>query len=917
MVYLASLLMEHGSRSNMPQITNVKLPNQKKPVITNVKLPEEEGMLKTAGRYAMQGVKALPYAIPGVGAANLALNVSAGGAVQETLQDLQDLWGEGRISQQQYEDAVKKVEEAAPAVAQTAPTLQNLYRLAESKTGIPFEAKTPGQRKAELFSLGAVGGPEGIRSKVFTGMTTNVISDSLQQMGIPQDLADNIALIGATASTNAIDQALRSGKFQPNISANQPQPKTNAPLALTPSRTQRRISAQAPKTKPIQPNFPSMTPPPPINPEQAEPYQISEQIINQLPGQVKLPRPPAEPKQPPLRLPPPIPEKPQPLKKPEKPPTPVEPNVPHIPPKQEIDVGAETVRFEDEVGNIISPEKALTPTEGGKDLIPAINESAKAAWQQNTNNYNLAKQLTGDKSHRFLSAAQWINNERKDLLKRPYDTLSQFEKNYLNRLTSTLNYIGKIDENGELISGSEQDVPVAQVMNIVKSINSDFNAEFQQGNKKNQYKRLIAVLNKNIEEALQKDKDALNAWNTARSFHANTWERLYENPHIQPFRSREAEFSPDKLFNRASTNPDVHIAINNILNGEFRPNSPLPSNQLKRAAAIHLLDPYIKDPSKVNGLDYRRMLAQLRNILPKEQILPIHNALLGRNNILKARQKETEKAKITKQIYKRQLQKHKEKVKEHKQTVKELEKRHAEEEKKQQAAYEKELKQYEHERDLDLDDFKKDLFQKQKEYEAELLKHKERVQSIEKAHEQTQEIKSKTPEQLFNSAHNVTFLKKLIETASKDGVDPQVIDNFRKAVGIDIVLNGKNELNPKTILNQIADVEKRRALVECFGAKEVQALQEYAKRIQTLQDLMKRKAEKITPIDLQKDLPFIQNLKNPRKALKHLQEITSGKKMIEGGFAILNDLWDEHKSFKKPAKMVDEINKKLLQKKKD
>ena len=895
----------------MPQITNVKLPNQKNPVITNVKLPEGEGALKTAGRYIMQGVKALPYALPGVREANLALTTSAGSATQETLQELQDLWGEGRISQQQYDEAVRKVEESAPAVMQTAPTLQNLYRLAEQKTGLPFEAKTKGQRGAELFSLGAVGGPEGPLSKTLTGAATVSISEGLQKAGIPQDIADNVALIGATASTNAIDQALRSGKFQPNLQQTKPSTKANQ---LVPRQTPRKVSPTAPNAPNINPKFAPTAPQAPINPQQAEPYQISEQIIKQLPGQVKIPRQPSAPPNPLLRLPPPEPTKPAPLQKPEVPQVPTPPKMPNLPTKQEIDVGAETVKFEDDVGNLISHEKALTPMEGGKSLIPAINESAGKAWKQNRQNYDLSRKLSEGKEHRFLPTAQWIDNERSEILKRPYNTLSPFEKNYLNRLTTTLDYLGKIDQDtNKLIPGSEQEIPVSQVIKLVQSINDDFSSEFQQGNKKNQYKRLIASINDGIEKALQGDSNALEAWQNARRFHSDVWEQIYENPLIQPYRSKHASLLADKLYNRASSNPDVHLAINNILNGNFRPDQTAPSEQLTRSSVINLLDPYIKDPSKIDGLDYRRTIAKLRYLLPREQILQIHNAMVDRKNLLKYREKEIERSKLIKQRHKRQLQRHKEQVKEHAQTVKEIEKKHVEEEKKQQEAYENELKKYQHERKLDLEDFKKDLLKVQEIYEKELKNHGERVQDIQKAHEQTLEIKNKTPEKLFDKAHEVTYLKKIIKTAIEHGVDGEALDNFRKTVGIDIALDGKNELNPQTILNAIADTEKRRALVECFGQEGVASLQEYAKQVKKLQAYLKSKSGKMKQIDLQKDLPFIKNLKNPRKALKHIDEITAGKGLVKGGFALLNDFWDEYKSFRKPAKQINALNKKLLQ----
>lgn len=894
----------------MPQITNVKLPTQKSPVITNVKLPkeeEEEGVLKSAGRYAMQGVKALPYALPGVGMANLALNASAGSATQETLQELQDLWGEGRISQQQYDDAVRKVEESAPAVTQTAPTLQNLYRLAENKTGLPFEAKTKGQRGAELFSLGAVGGPEGPLSKILTGGATVSLSEGLQKLGLSPDIADNLALLGATASTNAIDQALRSGKFQPNMQ----QPQTAAkPNQLVP----RNFSPTAPNAPNINPRFAQTIPQAPINPEQAEPYQVAEQVINQLPGQVKIPRAPTEPPKPLLRLPPPEPVKPKPLQRPEKPLAPITPNAPNLPPKQDIDAGAETVKFEDDVGNLVSREKALTPMEGGKDLIPAINDSASKAWKQNRQNYDLAEKLAENKERRFLQPAQWIDEERSKLLKRPYDTLSTFEKNYFNRLTTTLNYLGEIDQDtNRLIPGSEQEVPVSQIINIVKSINGDFSSEFQQGNKQNQYKRLISSLNSGIEKSLQGDANALKSWQNARKFHADVWENLYENPLIQPYRSKNAILSADKLYNRASTNPDVHLSINNILNGNFRPEQSAPGEQLTRSSVINLLDPYIKDPSKIDGLDYRRTIAKLRYLLPRGQTLQIHNAMVERKNLLKSREKELEKAKLAKQHYKKQLQRHKEQVREHAQTIKQMEKKYAEEEKEQKESYKEELKKYQHERELDLDDFKKDLLKAQEEYEKELTKHSERVQTIKKAHEQTLEIKGMTPEKLFSKAHEETFLKELIKTAITRNIDSEVIDNFRKTVAIDIALNGKDELNPQTILNAIADVSKRRVLVECLGKEGVASLQDYAKQLQKLQTLMKKRSEKMEQIDLYKDLPFIKKLKDPKQVIKHLQQVTSGKRLLEGGFALLSELWKEHKSFREPARKINKINKRLLQ----
>lgn len=167
----------------------------------------DESTGETAVRTAMQIPKGL--ARTALTGANTILDVSAGGAKRETLNELEDLKDRGLLSPKKYEESVKKVE--SQDVEGFAPTLENLSRLIEHTTGIPTEAKTKLQKDINSISeiFGFTKGA-GYAKGLMQAGTSTAISRTAKEAGVPEPVADIAGVLVGPKLVSSVVKEIKS-----------------------------------------------------------------------------------------------------------------------------------------------------------------------------------------------------------------------------------------------------------------------------------------------------------------------------------------------------------------------------------------------------------------------------------------------------------------------------------------------------------------------------------------------------------------------------------------------------------------------------------------------------------------------------------------------------------------------------------
>ena len=148
--------------------------------------PEEEGLGKSVLRYAAQIPLGLAQvSTPGI-ISNLLHLLGTGAAL-----DPEEIDQIRRISEQ---EGIPFDEEAYLQSVQRAselfPTPTNLARMAEEETGLPLEAKTRGQRLAQLAASAGGSTIGSLPQKLVASAAAPAASAALEKAGLPEEIAD-------------------------------------------------------------------------------------------------------------------------------------------------------------------------------------------------------------------------------------------------------------------------------------------------------------------------------------------------------------------------------------------------------------------------------------------------------------------------------------------------------------------------------------------------------------------------------------------------------------------------------------------------------------------------------------------------------------------------------------------------------
>ena len=191
---------------------------------------EPEGLVKSSLRTGLQLAKGLANFIPGV-AAHQFLNPSGAEARADALNDLDHILHQGWITQDQYEKAKKEIEESGVEAA--SPSLGNLYRKVEEKTGLPLEAKNPLQKGIETTSNITALSHGGLPARVGTGIAAGLLKGESENMGIPEEISDPLVALASLGVNRSLTNPQRPGAPTPRQAL--PPPATPPPATPPPA----------------------------------------------------------------------------------------------------------------------------------------------------------------------------------------------------------------------------------------------------------------------------------------------------------------------------------------------------------------------------------------------------------------------------------------------------------------------------------------------------------------------------------------------------------------------------------------------------------------------------------------------------------------------------------------------------------
>lgn len=171
----------------------------------------QEGFWKSAARTALQIPQGIAEATPPA--------IAAG---------LWHLLGQGEVFDPAEIEQIKNISEregipfdeekyiqAAQQAGAYIPTVSNIGREVEERTGLPLEPKTGLQKGIRLGSTAAKFQPGTTSQKAVAGVTAPAVSTGLQQLGIPEQVAE-LAGLATGAGAGALTPEIALGKAKPS-----------------------------------------------------------------------------------------------------------------------------------------------------------------------------------------------------------------------------------------------------------------------------------------------------------------------------------------------------------------------------------------------------------------------------------------------------------------------------------------------------------------------------------------------------------------------------------------------------------------------------------------------------------------------------------------------------------------------------
>lgn len=168
-------------------------------IFDRIEMPQE-GFWKSVGRTALQIPQGIAEATPyGIGSGLFQLLGQGESLDPEEIERIREISEREGIpfNEESYR-------EAAQEALGTVPTVSNIARTIENKTGIPLEAKTGAQKALRLGSTAGKFQSGTVGQKATAAIAAPVVSESSQALGVPEPFADILGLgLGTVAGRKA------------------------------------------------------------------------------------------------------------------------------------------------------------------------------------------------------------------------------------------------------------------------------------------------------------------------------------------------------------------------------------------------------------------------------------------------------------------------------------------------------------------------------------------------------------------------------------------------------------------------------------------------------------------------------------------------------------------------------------------
>ena len=271
------------------------------------------------------------------------------------------------------------------------------------------------------------------------------------------------------------------------------------------------------------------------------------------------------------------------------------------------------VQLQEQVGDIVSKVRFPNMTLASKSLRNEVNHLASKEYSNVRSLYEKSRELNKN--------IHSIHPELSSNLESLVSELSQaaepsaVQKDIIN-ISKKL-----ISKTGTQQSGYKQ-LSNAELIAQIESNNQKINHDYLQGRPSNAYKRLNEILSNAIESSSSSNPEAFESWNNARKAYAN-WSKKYGSNEILPWRD-PSNRAHTKLL-KGVENADQLKVLEDTVGDSKKGKAILDS--IKRDFVERKLSPFIKDPKKMDSIEYNDVMRELQPILSLEERLSIDETL--------------------------------------------------------------------------------------------------------------------------------------------------------------------------------------------------------------------------------------------------------------------------------------------------
>lgn len=332
----------------------------------------------------------------------------------------------------------------------------------------------------------------------------------------------------------------------------------------------------------------------------------------------------------------------------------IEPPIPIKPPKHsEGDL-------ERSIGTKISKARMPSPEAGSKATRRIINEGASKDYKKIQDLYEraeLASKTDYDTRPKMLSELEDLASDI-SLAEEP-STVQKDIRKIANKY---------IKLGGDSAKGY-QEISNAQLIAQIKSNNQKINHDYVQGRPSNAYLRLNKILGNEVSSSANKFPESVALYDQARNSYRD-YAKAYGNDQILPWRDPSV-VTHTKLIKKIE-NADELAFLKDILSRT--PKGKTVYNAIRRDFIEKKFRPYIKDPLKIDSLEFDDLMREIKPVTTPQERASIEHDLLKAQEHYIDYERYSKAYEVAKQNHADLLKKQKEEITDWKNKVNKIEK---------------------------------------------------------------------------------------------------------------------------------------------------------------------------------------------------------------------------------------------------